>query len=44
MNIRWLTAAALIAAASGALAQNARVDEHVAAARAAAGEELATVE
>lgn len=43
MQIRWMTFA-LLAAAGSASAQNATVDEHVAAARAAAGEHAAMVD
>jgi len=43
MQIRWMTLALLVAAAS-ASAQNATVDEHVAAARAAAGEHAGMVD
>jgi metallo-beta-lactamase class B len=44
MQIRWISAAALIVTASSANAQNARVDEHIAAARAAAGEHAGMVD
>jgi metallo-beta-lactamase class B len=44
MLIRWISVAALIVTASSAHAQNARVDEHIAAARAAAGEHAGMVD
>jgi metallo-beta-lactamase class B len=44
MQIRWITAAALMAIVSAANAQNARVDEHVAAARAVAQEHAGMVD
>jgi metallo-beta-lactamase class B len=44
MLIRWITAAALIVTSFGANAQNSRVDAHIAAARAAAGEHAGMVD
>jgi len=44
MLIRWLTTSALLMTAWGAQAQNALVDEHVSAARAAAGEHAGMVD
>jgi len=44
MQIRWMMAAALIMVACETQAQNARVDQHVAAARAVAGEHAGMVD